>query len=105
MTMDPTTVIVILVGAVQALMGIVLGFIIRGQTRTESRMDKFSDDLSSFKAEVPVRFASDADVKRVEEGVSVLRAELNSFTLELRSRLDSLSATLHELVGANSRRG
>lgn len=105
MTMDPTTVIVILVGAVQALMGIVLGFIIRGQTRTEARMDKFSDDLSSFKAEVPVRFASDADVKRVEEGLSVLRTELNSFTLELRSRLDSMSATLHELVGANSRRG
>ena len=105
MTMDPTTVIVILVGAVQALMGIVLGFIIRGQTRTEARMDKLSDDLSSFKAEAPVRFASEADVKRVEEGVSVLRAELNAFTSELRARLDGLSATLHELVGANSRRG
>lgn len=103
--MDPTTVIVILVGAVQALMGIVLGFIIRAQTRGESRIDKLSDDLASFKAEVPVRFASDADVKRVEEGVNALRSEVNAFTSELRSRLDNLSATLHELVGANSRRG
>lgn len=103
--MEPTTVILILVGAVQALMGVVLGFIVRGQARTDARIDKTIDDLSAFKAEAPVKFASDADVKRVEEGVSVLRAELNAFTLELRSRLDGLSATLHELVGANSRRG
>lgn len=103
--MEPTTMILILVGAVQALMGVVLGFIVRGQARADSRIDKIADDLSSFKAEAPVRFASEADVRRVEEGVSVLRAELNAFTSELRARLDGLSATLHELVGANSRRG
>lgn len=105
MNPDAMTVIVLLVGALQALMGVVLGFIIRSQTRLDDRLHSLSGDFHNFKAEAPVRFASEADVKRVEEGLSVLRAELNSFTLELRSRLDSMSATLHELVGANSRRG
>ncbi len=100
--MDTTTVIIILVGAVQALMGIVLGFLIRAQTRAEARIDKAADDLANFKADVPIRYASDADVRRVEEAV---RAELAAFTSELRTKLDAFSATLHELVGANSRRG
>lgn len=105
MTDHAMTVIVLLVGAMQALMGIVLGFIIRAQSRTETRIDKVSDDFAAFKADVPVRYANDADIKRVEDAIAAVRHELNSFTNETRTTLVSIAATVNQIVGASNHRG
>ncbi len=99
------TVIVLLVGALQALMGIVLGFIIRAQSRTETRIDKVADDFSAFKADVPVRYANDADIKRVEDAIAAVRHELTAFTTETRTTLVSIAATVNQIVGASNHRG
>lgn len=103
--MDTTTVIVILVGIVQALMGIVLGFLIRAHTRAENRIDKLNDDFATFKADVPVRYANDADIKRVEDAISAVRHELQAFTSETRTTLVSIAATVNQIVGASNHRG
>lgn len=98
-------VILCLVGIVEVLLGIVLGFIIRAQTRAEARIDKLSDDFAQFKAEVPIKYANDADIARVETAIAGVRQDLNTFTTEIRTTLTTLSATLNQLVGANTHRG
>jgi hypothetical protein len=99
------TIIVLLIGIVEVLMGVVLGFIIRALTRAETRIDKTQDDLAAFKADVPVRYANETDIKRVEEAISAVRHELNAFTTETRTTLVNIAATVNQIVGASNHRG
>lgn len=99
------TIIVILVGALQAVMGVILALLVAWHRKSESRIDKVIDDFAAFRADAALRFANEQDIKRIEDAVAQVRLDLNTFTGELRTRLEGMSARLHELLGANANRG
>lgn len=69
------------------------------------RQTKMADDFANFKAEVPVRYANDADIRRVEEAIGGMRHDLTALATEVRTNVATLAATLNQLVGANAHRG
>lgn len=92
-------------GALITALGLIVGFLANWHHKTADRVREVEKDLAEFRAEVPIKYANDGDIARVERLVEGLRSEVNTFRIALEGRLDQMVATLNQLVGANTHRG
>lgn len=98
-------VILWVLGSILTILSGVVIFLANWCHRNADKVGKVADDLANFRAEVPIKYANDLDIARVEKVIGEVRQELHTFTSEMRVSLSSLAATLNQLVGANTHRG
>lgn len=94
-----------ILGITFTVLSSIIGYLLWSTHRTSDRVRQVERDLADFRAEVPVKYANDADIARVENAIAAVRQDLNTFTTEIRATLTNVSATLNQLVGANTHRG
>lgn len=94
-----------LCGAGLTILSSILGYLLWAVHKNTDRVVQVERDFANFRAEVPVKYANDADIARVEKAIGEVRQELHTFTTEIRTALTGVAATLNQLVGANANRG
>jgi hypothetical protein len=94
-----------LLGIVFTVLSSIIGYLLWATHKNGDRVSQVERDFANFRAEVPVKYANDADIARVEKAIGEVRQELHTFTTEIRTALTGVAATLNQLVGANANRG
>ena len=95
--MSESTILWIL-GALMSLVLPALGYLAH-------RIAAVEKGLADFRAEVPVRYANEGDILRVEASITALRGQVDQYMTEQRAHATSVAATLNQLVGASTHRG
>lgn len=90
-------------GAVIGALGLVLGFLANWHHKTADRVSGVERDLADFRARVAETYAGHPDIRRVEEAISSVRAELNTVATEMRSGLANVAEKLNQLIGQSHR--
>jgi hypothetical protein len=96
--MDIQQVILWIFGTLIGILVVVFGYL-------SGRVKAVEKDLSDLRADIPVRYANEGDIQRVEKALEAVRTDFNSAAHELRLSMADMSGKLNQLIGQNTHRG
>lgn len=93
-----TTVVLWVFGSLIGILVVVFGYL-------ASRVKSVEKDLSDLRADIPVRYANEGDIQRVEKAIEAVRVDFNAAASEMRAGLADVAGKLNQLIGHNMAHG
>lgn len=91
--------------AILWIFGTLIGILVVVFGYLSGRVKAVEKDLSDLRADIPVRYANEGDIQRVEKALEAVRTDFNNAAHELRLSMADMSGKLNQLIGQNTHRG